>query len=133
MDFRKVVAPGELGGHEIVCEIRYDGGVLSIRGGKPGTGMDQGPVFHREMLSAYYFGWDRPTWTKFLDIWARWHLNDMRPGCEHQSAEGYIHSNQLEIGTICETCGHRFGSSWNTEPVPSYVINWLVALPGVKG
>ena len=32
-------------------------------------------------------GWDRPMLAKFFDIWDRWHLNNMRSGCEHQRAE----------------------------------------------
>lgn len=29
-------------------------------------------------------GWDRDKIARFLEIWDRWHLNDMRAGCEHQ-------------------------------------------------
>jgi hypothetical protein len=29
-------------------------------------------------------GWDRAKIARFLDIWRRWHLNDMRAACEHQ-------------------------------------------------
>lgn len=29
-------------------------------------------------------GWTADTLGKFLDIWQRWHLNDMNPCCEHQ-------------------------------------------------
>lgn len=33
-------------------------------------------------------GWDAEKWFDFLDIWKRWHLNDMQPGCEHQKDWG---------------------------------------------
>jgi hypothetical protein len=29
-------------------------------------------------------GWNAETIKRFFDIWDRWHLNDMRAGCEHQ-------------------------------------------------
>lgn len=29
-------------------------------------------------------GWTRAKITRLLDIWGRWHLNDMKPGCIHQ-------------------------------------------------
>ena len=36
----------------------------------------------------------RPGWTmadrlRLLELWDRWHLNDMRPGCEHQRDQGW--------------------------------------------
>lgn len=33
--------------------------------------------------------WTPELWLDLLDIWERWHLNDMRAGCEHQRAEGW--------------------------------------------
>ncbi len=32
-------------------------------------------------------GWSKAKWLDLIDIWESWHLNDMRPGCEHQMAE----------------------------------------------
>lgn len=29
-------------------------------------------------------GWDKEKWFNFLDIWGKWHLNNMRAGCVHQ-------------------------------------------------
>jgi len=34
-------------------------------------------------------GWDKDKWFELLDIWNRWHLNDMVPSCEHQEALGW--------------------------------------------
>ena len=34
-------------------------------------------------------GWTREMIAKLGDIWDRWHLNDMRAGCEHQRAAGW--------------------------------------------
>jgi hypothetical protein len=30
-------------------------------------------------------GWDATVFKTFVDVWDRWHLNDMRAGCEHQT------------------------------------------------
>lgn len=29
-------------------------------------------------------GWDAEKWFDFLDVWKKWHLNDMKANCEHQ-------------------------------------------------
>ncbi len=34
-------------------------------------------------------GWTAKRWLDLLDIWKRWHLNDMKAGCEHQLSEGW--------------------------------------------
>ncbi|MDR2044891.1 MAG: hypothetical protein LBQ15_11135 [Clostridium sp.] len=34
-------------------------------------------------------GWTAETVARFVEVWERWHLNDMRPTCEHQRAEGW--------------------------------------------
>jgi len=34
-------------------------------------------------------GWDADSWFTLLDIWTKWHLNDLQAGCEHQQAEGW--------------------------------------------
>jgi len=34
-------------------------------------------------------GWSASKWYDFLDVWKRWHLNDMKPDCEHQEALGW--------------------------------------------
>lgn len=31
-------------------------------------------------------GWSADLWERFLSVWDRWHLNDLRAGCEHQRA-----------------------------------------------
>ena len=40
------------------------------------------PIAPREIDFAE--GWDKEKWFDFLDIWKRWHLNDMKANCEHQ-------------------------------------------------
>lgn len=92
---------------------------------------------------------------RLYEVWVRWHLNDMRAGCEHQRAEGwdkkplyadqplnaYVkhpdgHSgwNMLSwvpekdgglLSKPCAVCGYRFGSAWLHEDVPADVIAFL--------
>lgn len=41
--------------------------------------------------------WSREMLDKFCDIWERWHLNDMRAGCEHQVGEKWDASRQVTL------------------------------------
>lgn len=43
-------------------------------------------------------GWNTEKWFDFLDIWKRWHLNDMRPGCEHQKDWGKKKLELIDFG-----------------------------------
>lgn len=72
-------------------------------------------------------GWTRRGIAEFWATWDRWHLNDMRAGCEHQRALGWTAKDHLS--EPCPTCGYRFGTKWITEEVPAYVIDYLEALP----
>lgn len=42
-------------------------------------------------------GWTREMLDKLCDIWDRWHLNDMRPWCEHQRELGWAEAAGEEI------------------------------------
>lgn len=78
-------------------------------------------------------GWNREKWLKLLDIWHRWHLNDMRAGCEHQRAMGWKcndhHDKKTFKGEACPVCGYSIGSSWLTEELPPEVVEFLINLP----
>lgn len=78
-------------------------------------------------------GWNRARWHKFLHIWHRWHLNDMRAGCEHQRALGWTyeahHDPDTFKGEACPTCGYEIGSAWLREELPQDVIDFLEGLP----
>lgn len=107
-------------------------------------------------------GWTRAKLKKFFDIWARWHLNDMNPACEHQRALGWTYEehhgmfvdvprkviviDEFDDGTsndpirkwddfkghLCPVCGYSIGSAWLREELPEDVINFLVNLPSSK-
>ena len=107
--------------------------------------------------------WTRETIDQLADIWNRWHLNDMRPGCEHQRADGWtdrpidptkptntygkhfdgqtsptwnmlarVRENEHPDGLLCRpcpTCGHKYGTGWLREDVPTDVLDALLTLP----
>lgn len=41
--------------------------------------------------------WSREMLDKLCDIWERWHLNDMRAGCEHQVGEAWNPDRQVTV------------------------------------
>ncbi len=72
-------------------------------------------------------GWTEDLWFDLLDIWERWHLNDMNAECEHQRARGETwETNPL---AICPDCGYKLGSAWQYEPLPDSVVNFIRSLP----
>ncbi len=72
-------------------------------------------------------GWSQATLQALLDVWDKWHLNDMRAGCMHQQARGETWGSNP--GATCPSCGYVLGSAWVFEPVPYEIIHWLKMLP----
>lgn len=166
-DFAKVVRPGTLptgGGARVsvFVEIRHKDGRLSLSGviGPRSSGNCWGgcgqidmEFQHRDPArddarysrpippSEFSFapGWDATTWLDLLEVWDRWHLNDMRSGCEHQRAMGWTYDEHRDqdpetpgypyTGEACPECGHRIGSAWLREEVPAEVLAFLRGLP----
>lgn len=100
----------------------------------------------------YNDGWDqRKVWDLFT-IWERWHLNDMRGGCVHQvslqwnearkipsrpwTQENSLMWSDTEHGGFlshpCPICGHKYGSSWEFEEIPEWVLDYLEKMPETK-
>lgn len=67
---------------------------------------------------------------RLAELWDRWHLNDMRAGCEHQerwfrespSLRPAADNDYRGLSTPCLECGYKYGSAWNTEQVPEEVL-----------
>lgn len=91
---------------KVNIQIAYrDDGELSITGDakRPGAGdidwggqinMSLRPLIEEGMAEGkvvieYEPGWDAARLLRLLDLWDRWHLNRMRPECEHQRAAGW--------------------------------------------
>lgn len=70
-------------------------------------------------------GWSHDRALQLLDIWDRWHLNDMQAGCEHQRADGWDKASKDMIGNACPTCGYKYGSAWLYEQPPPEVLAFV--------
>lgn len=65
--------------------------------------------------------WDAERLTALLRIWERWHLNDMKAGCIHQST--------AELKKFpCPQCGYVYGSAWLFDALPPEVTDFIKAL-----
>jgi hypothetical protein len=78
----------------------------------------------------YAAGWDKEKWLDLLDIWEKWHLNNLKAGCEHQRALGWDKGGyDQHPSEPCPVCGYKYGSAWRRVEVPQDVINFLETLP----
>lgn len=61
-------------------------------------------------------GWDADKLYDFLEVWKKWHLNDLQAGCEHQRAEGWD-KRPIDPSKPTTAYGKHFegqlGDSWN--------------------
>lgn len=93
--FTSVVLPGSTDQGKLFITIEWDGKRLSITGvegpkrnGDARGGWGQCRSTLGELLS-YVNPWTADMAAELSNIWQRWHLNDMRAGCEHQRAAGW--------------------------------------------
>jgi len=123
----------------VYAHITYRDGKLSISGveGPLPNGNCLGGcgqiVMSRSRIINLAPGWTSEMVEWFYDIWDRYHLNDMKIGCEHQEALGWKYDNHRDATTFhgqeCLICGYSIGSTWKTESVPQWALRWLVSLP----
>jgi len=145
-------------------EIKFDEGRLSISGvvGPTRNGNCLGSA--GQCVDEIRAGTPAEKWTnemlqKLCSIWDAWHLNDMRPYCEHQKQLGWRELARMEVicpgisgatekkalgwlrpedhpdGILCKpcpVCGYKYGTAWKTEEVPKDIIDWLFNLPSTK-
>lgn len=75
------------------CKIEFENGRLSISGVVGPAGGDckgsAGQCVDAIRNGIPVDGWDAEMLKKFCDIWDEWHLNDMRPECDHQRELGW--------------------------------------------
>jgi len=87
----KLVRIGKGPNGHIVCKIRFVDGNLSIIGveGPRHNGTARGGcgqiVTHDWDIADYAPGWSPDQVVKFREVWRAWHLNNLRPGCAHQT------------------------------------------------
>lgn len=73
-------------------------------------------------------------------LWERWHLNDMKAGCEHQEARyradptqrptwknDYTGATGDKLSGPCSECGYRYGSAWLYESLPEDILDLIDA------
>ncbi len=89
-------------------------------------------------------GWSLESVNRLLDIWQRWHLNDMRAGSPAQME--YLRANPIvakypeshydkackalaSAGLNPDADGYKYGHAWKHETVPSDVIAEIQAFP----
>jgi hypothetical protein len=112
-NFNKIVRPGTAAHYDegrrfsVYCHIKFKDGKLSItgvegpyQGGNCAGGCGQIDMHmdakYRERMK-FAPGWDAAKFERFLEVWKHWHLNDMRPYCEHQQALGWDEQAQREV------------------------------------
>jgi hypothetical protein len=72
-------------------------------------------------------GWNQVKLDKFIELWRKWHLNDLHAECIHQEARGENWDNAPSA--VCPQCGWKLGHGWDYREVPKDVITWLFNLP----
>ena len=78
----------------------------------------------------YAVGWDKEKWLDLLDVWKKWHLNDLKASCEHQRALGWDKDGyEKHPSEKCPVCGYKYGSAWHRVEVPQDVIGFIESLP----
>ena len=70
---------------------------------------------------------DNDAVVRLCQLWRRWHLNNMRPGCEHQRASERVY----EVSEPCEVCDYRYGSAWLHEDMPAEALAEVQSLIAV--
>lgn len=132
-----------LGEIEVTLETTTSGHLrLSMVGllWEPGHKPDAwGGQCHREIAALWA---DMPLVVRMTEVWARWHLNDMRAGTPKQEAAITEHYGRprvgYEFGQACqhlrrlglyEDDGYKYGSAWLYEPLPQEIVDEVCAWP----
>ena len=158
-DFKKIVRLGTvLDMGSFYCKIEYKDDRLSITGvmGPTHNGNSRGSAGQAIMAFREYDSrgemsirdidpsedWETDMIRRFLDIWDRWHLNDMKAGSPAQ--EEYLRQNPVQhhesyyekakaalaaAGLEPDSNGYSYGSSWVCHRVPDKVVEFLRNLP----
>lgn len=152
----KIIRLGKSNSGNIYCRIKYENGRLLINGVegpylngdcKGGAGQIVMYLLGNEKDIAPAPGWDLEKIKMFLELWDRWHLNDMRAGSESQMRwlrENPIPKHRYEYpksyytvisellaqaGLNPDADGYKYGHAWKFEAVPEWVITFFKGLP----
>lgn len=123
---------------EVDLEEKEKGFVLSISGNlKNSAGQNNRDIYEKYVMGENEFI-KKAELIRLLEIWERYHLNDMRPGTPKQmealrsrevgenAIEGYMaDSSYLKNVDLYNDNGYEYGSAWLFEEIPAEVINEL--------
>lgn len=130
----------------VFCKIEVTGGRLSITGVEGprssgdclgGCGQILDSLQGKSVKLAP--GWNDAMLGKFLRVWDRWHLNNLRAGSAAQ--EQWLRENPVpadytaqlaaltKVKLSPDAAGYVYGTAWNTEPLPQEVFKFLASLP----
>ena len=149
MDKTFVVGNTITGAVKITIELTN--GNLRISGSSKGA---SGQIYDaiREMIKArrleYAPQWDAERLTKLVDIWERWHLNDIRAGdivqmeairAGTREIAGIMSKQKMPdwYGAACQYLtslglyeheGYLFGHGWKREELPQDVVDFISAI-----
>jgi hypothetical protein len=133
-DWSGVLNPGKTEAGQVWIEVEWSKGRLTFSGveGPLRSGNARGGCGQIDKTLAQIVtpnkGWTTSQIQDLAAVWSRWHLNDMRAGCEHQRALGWTVAKG-RLSEPCPVCGYNFGSAWLREEVPAWVLDWVRALP----
>ena len=136
----------------VFCSIEYKNGRLSISGvvGPLHSGNCLGScgqiIVNWTPIVNYAKGWTPSMVNRFLDIWNRWHLNDMNAGTPEQMEfvrnyrKNHARPSYDELCDALKNAGlyeivqadgtlYKYGHAWLFEPVPTDVLQFLDSLP----
>lgn len=139
----------------VYCIIEYKNGRLSISGvvGPLHSGNCLGScgqiIMSWTPIVKYAKGWTPSMVNRFLDVWDRWHLNDLQAGTPEQMdyvrnyRKNHARANYSDYEELCsalKTAGlyeviradgalYKYGHGWIFEPVPADVLQFLDSLP----
>ena len=121
---KRYLSPGVTEYGQVFVEVEYsttpDGGRLSITGveGPKNNGDARGScgqiVDTLSRLKSLSPGWTPEQVVRLRAEWERWHLNDMRAGCEHQIKAGWG-TRPIDPAKPLDAYGNHtgHGSTWN--------------------
>jgi len=130
---------------------------LGIMGQCGGSGGQCQEVI-REIAPRIEDEYERNLCLRILEVWDRWHLNDMKAGCEHQRELGWqdilipleelknkrvnqregkalamwVTEKEHPLGVLCKpcpVCGYQYGTKWLKENIPDDVVREIVQWP----
>lgn len=105
-------------------------GSIDRDGSWVGAGQCLGDLLSLTMLAD---GWTVRDVAKLHELWTRWHLNDMRAACAHQTPG--VRQGKFGPESFAEDCpvtGYKYGSAWLVESLPYDAFAWFSEHFGIE-